>query len=271
MAVSLAAHLLLGLALMYGVDWRSSSEAPSFEAELWASVPQAAAPRAEAPQPPPEPEPAPSPKPQPAKPAETQPDTAALREAEIKLERQRQADERQARERADKQAREQAREQAKAKAEREKQAQDKATREKAERQDRDKARQEREQSEAKREQLRQDQLRRMMGQAGATGGPQATGTAQQSSGPSANYAGRIKARVKPNITLLDTVTGNPLAEVEVRTSPDGTIISSKLVTRSGDPNWDAAVLRAVEKTERLPRNEEGRVPPVILLSFRPND
>jgi colicin import membrane protein len=265
MAVSLAAHLLLVLALKYGVDWRSSSEAPAFEAELWATVPQAAAPRAEAPPPPPEPAPAPSPKP--PKPAEPQPDTQALREAEIKLERQRQADERQARERAERKEREQA----KAKAEREKQAQDKAARERAERQERDKARLEREQSEAKREQLRQDQLRRMMGQAGATGGPQATGTAQQSSGPSANYAGRIKARVKPNITLLDAVSGNPLAEVEVRTSPDGTIISSRLVTRSGDPNWDAAVLRAVEKTERLPRNEEGRVPPVILLSFRPND
>jgi colicin import membrane protein len=265
MAVSLAAHLLLVLALKYGVDWRSSSDAPAFEAELWAVVPQAAAPRAEAP--PPEPEPAPTPKPQPPKPTEAQPDTQALREAEIKLERQRQADERQARERAERQEREQA----KAKAEREKQAQDKAARERAERQERDKARLEREQSDAKREQLRQDQLRRMMGQAGATGGPQATGTAQQSSGPSANYAGRIKARVKPNITLLDAVSGNPLAEVEVRTSPDGTIISSRLVTRSGDPNWDAAVLRAVEKTERLPRNEEGRVPPVILLSFRPND
>jgi hypothetical protein len=40
MAVSLAAHLLLVLALKYGVDWRSSSEAPAFEAELWATVPQ---------------------------------------------------------------------------------------------------------------------------------------------------------------------------------------------------------------------------------------
>lgn len=274
-ALSLAVHVLLLVALKFGVDWRSSTEAPAFEAELWASVPQAAAPRAEEPPPPP---PALPERPKPAT-RDTQAEDIAQRDAEIRLERQRQKDERLARDQAEKLEKEKA----KAKADRDKLERDKRERERerdkaaikrterAERQERDKARLEREQADSKREQLRQEQLRRMLGQAGASGGPQSTGTAQQSSGPSASYAGRIKGRVKPNITLLDAISGNPLAEVEVRCAPDGLILSSKLVTKSGDPSWDAAVLRAVEKTERLPRDENGKVPPVIVLSFRPND
>jgi colicin import membrane protein len=111
----------------------------------------------------------------------------------------------------------------------------------------------------------------MQGMAGGTGSPNSSGTAAQSAGPSAGYAGRIKARIKPNITLTETLTGNPLAEVEVRTAPDGLILSRRLLKKSGDEAWDAAVLRAIDKTERLPRDEDGRVPPVFVISFRPND
>ena len=67
-----------------------------------------------------------------------------------------------------------------------------------------------------------------MSQAGASDDPAATGTAARTSGPSASYAGRIKARIKPNIVLTATVAGNPLATVEVRLAPDGTIVSRRL-------------------------------------------
>ena len=39
--------------------------------------------------------------------------------------------------------------------------------------------------------LREEQMKRMLGQAGATGAPQSTGSAQRDAGPSASYAGRI--------------------------------------------------------------------------------
>ena len=114
-------------------------------------------------------------------------------------------------------------------------------------------------------------LKRMTGLAGATGAPTSTGTALHASGPSASYAGRIRARIKPNIVFTDSIAGNPVAEVEVRTAPDGTIISRKLTQVSGVKSWDDAVLKAIDKTEVLPRDLDGQVPPVLTISFRPKD
>ena len=111
----------------------------------------------------------------------------------------------------------------------------------------------------------------MAGLAGATGGPTATGTAQRSSGPSSSYAGRIRARIKPNIVFPDELATNPSAEVEVRTSPDGTIVGRKLLKSSGVPSWDEAVLKAIDKTESLPRDVDGLVPSSLIITFRPKD
>jgi colicin import membrane protein len=107
--------------------------------------------------------------------------------------------------------------------------------------------------------------------AGASGGPNATGTALKSSGPSASYAGRLVGRIKPNIAYSGDVTGNPRAEVEVRVAPDGTITSRRIKQSSGNKAWDDAVLRAIDKTEILPKDTDGRVPPLIELVFRPLD
>ena len=118
------------------------------------------------------------------------------------------------------------------------------------------------------EALRDENYKRMQGMAGDEN---PKGSALKASGPSAGYAGRIRARIKPNITFTEDVTGNPKAEVEVRTSPDGTILSRKLLSSSGNKAWDEAVLKAIDKTANLPRDEDGRVPPVLEISFRPKD
>ena len=118
---------------------------------------------------------------------------------------------------------------------------------------------------------RQENIRRMQGMAGATGDENAKGSALKASGPSASYAGRIRARIKPNITFTDDVDGNPKSEVEVRVAPDGTILSRKLIQASGNKAWDEAVLKAIDKTETLPRDTDGRVQPVMVISFRPKD
>jgi colicin import membrane protein len=126
--------------------------------------------------------------------------------------------------------------------------------------------------EARQAAIREANLRKMMAQAGSSDDPAAaTGSAARTSGPSASYAGRIKARIRPNIVLTATVAGNPAATVEVRVAPDGTIVSRKLVTGSGATAWDETVLRAIDKTEVLPKDIDGRVPPTIIITFRPND
>jgi colicin import membrane protein len=111
----------------------------------------------------------------------------------------------------------------------------------------------------------------MQGLAGATGGENATGSAARSSGPSASYAGRLVGRIRPNIVMTGEIAGNPRTEVEVRVAADGTILSSRIVKTSGVKAWDDAVLRAIEKTEVFPKDIDGRVPPVIVLGFRPTD
>jgi colicin import membrane protein len=265
--LAIAAHVGLIIALAIGVNWRASEPA-GVSAELWAQVPQAAAPKLEAPVPEPKPEPPPSPKPAVAEP----PPPAPARDAEIALEEQKkkQAAERRTREleekrKADAERREKERELAEAKKkkaeadERERIAE--ARRQKAE-----------EEAQAKRaEELRKANLDRMMAQAGGTGGPTATGQAARDAGPSASYAGRIIARIRPNIVLVDNVAGNPMAAVEVRAAPDGTIIGRRLLKGSGNAAWDQAVLRAIDRTEVLPRDVDGRVPALMTIEFRPRD
>jgi colicin import membrane protein len=107
--------------------------------------------------------------------------------------------------------------------------------------------------------------------AGASGGETATGTAKQSTGPSAGYAGRVSARVKPNIVFTAEVSGNIEAGVEVKTSPDGTITGRKIIKSSGNKAWDDAVLRALDKTEILPKDTDGRVPSTLEMYFKPKD
>ncbi|WP_334155357.1 cell envelope integrity protein TolA, partial [Tepidimonas sp.] len=196
----------------------------------------------------------------------------ARRDADIAVQRQREeqrrreearrlAEQRAAQEKAERLAQEKA---ALEKARREKAEREKAEREKA-------ARKKAEREQAQLEAERQRNLERMLGQANATGGAQARGTAERDAGPSASYAGRLVAHIRPNIVFADTVPGNPRAEVEVRTLPDGTILSSRLLKSSGHRAWDDAVLRAIERTARLPRDENGRVPPTLILGFRPNE
>ncbi len=283
--LAIIAHVLLMIALTWGINWNRETENQAAEAELWASTPQQAAPRlVETPQPPPPP---PPPRverkveavtPPPPAPVLKQPDIALEREKkkqqlakqrQEELERQKKLDAKlEARKKLEDQKREdQKREQLEAKKEAQKQAQERKKKEelakaaKTEKQKRE--------DEKKLAALRDDQMRRIQGMAGATGGPTATGTAQQSAGPSDSYAGRVRARVRPNIVFTDDISGNPTAEVEVRLAPDGTITSRKVVKSSGVKSWDEAVLRALDKTEILPRDVDGRVPPHLLIEFKP--
>lgn len=213
------AHLLLALALAWGVSWQRQSNEVAFEAELWSQTPQQAAPLAVAP--PPEPQAAPV--------KATQPEQPALKDADIRTEKEK--------------AREKAKQQKQEKLE-----------------------------EQKREKERQDNIRRMLSQAGQ-GSPSSTGLAQQSSTSSAGYQAKIRARVIPQITFpeRDTVSGNPVARVQFRIAPDGTIITSsiRVVQPSGLPAWDRAVANAIEKTQTIPRDTDGRFPDTFFeLTFR---
>ncbi len=296
MSFALFMHLLLLAALTWGVQWKTQPNTLSASAELWSAVPVEAAPAANEPEPtplqpvpPPEPvnavEPKPEPKPTP--PAPPKVDAAAEREAadialkkekEKKLQEKKEAElekkkklekDKLEKEKLDKEKlKEKEKEKTK---ELEKKKKEEALKKEVAgakaKEDAKKAAAEEKRTEA----LRNENLKRMQGMAGASGDENSKGTALKASGPSASYAGRIRARIKPNITFTEDVAGNPKAEVEVRTSPDGTIISRKLMSSSGNKAWDEAVLKAIDKTATLPRDEDGRVPPVLEISFRHKD
>jgi colicin import membrane protein len=291
LSFALFMHLLLLLALTWGIQWKTEPNTLSASAELWSAVPLEAAPAANEPEPsPPEPvkplEPVkpvePQPEPKPTPPAPPKVNAAAEREAadialkkekekkkleekkEAELENKKKLEKEKEKEKAKEKEKEKAKELEKKKKEEALKKEAAATKAKEEAK---KVAAEEKQAEA----LRKENLKRMQGMAGASGDENARGTALKASGPSASYAGRIRARIKPNITFTEDVAGNPKAEVEVRTSPDGTIISRKLLSSSGNKAWDDAVLKAIDKTNTLPRDEDGRVPPVLEISFRPKD
>jgi colicin import membrane protein len=279
--LAILAHLLLLGALTWGVNWKRSDQAASFEAELWSAVPQQAAPRAVEPLPPPPPvptPPTPRPAPEPPKVAPPTPEVDIALEQEKRrklLQKQKEAEVKKAEEREN---REKAELQAKREKER-KAKEDVAKRKAAEEAKKAEARQDAKDLEKLQQQKlaeatkkqRDDAMKRMMGMAGATGGAEATGTALKSSGPSASYGGKVRAKVKPNVLFTDDIVGNPSAEVEVRTTPDGTVVGQRLVKSSGNKAWDDAVIKAIIRTETMPRDVDGKVPTPMILEFRPKE
>ena len=283
----LLAHAFLLVALRLGVQWKRETVTVTAEAELWSVLPQEAAPKAiEVPSEalPPATE-APPPPPPTAQAATPNADIVLAKEKRrLRKEKQRELEnERLALAKQEKMELLKQDKLDKLKLEKlEKLKQEKLEKEKKAALDKKNAAleakrqqdllEEQEQLETQRAEIqRAANLKRMSGLAGATGGAEAKGSALQASGPSPNYPGRIRARIRPNIVFTEDLTGNPKAEVEVRTAPDGTIISSKLIQSSGVKSWDDAVLKAIVKTESLPKDTDGRVPSAFIISFRPKD
>ena len=278
-ALAVLAHLLLLGALTWGVNWKRSDQTTSFEAELWSSLAQQAAPRAVEPPPPPPPVAPmpPAPPPTPAPKAPEAPKVSPAPDVDIALEQEKK---RKLLEQK-KEAEAAERKKEKALAEKAKEKELKAKEALAQRKDAEEAKkqeakdldklQQQKLAEAAAKKRRDDAMKRVMGMAGATGGAEATGTAQRSSGPSASYGGKVRAKVKPNVLFTDDIVGNPSAEVEVRTTPDGTIVGQRLVKSSGNKAWDDAVIKAIIRTETMPRDVDGKVPTPMILEFRPKE
>jgi colicin import membrane protein len=277
--LALLVHAGLLAALTVSVDWRARTP-DVVSAELWASVPQAAAPPAPEAPPQPAPSPAPSPVPPPAPaaapaptpaptpappkavPPPAEPDIATQRAERRKAEADRKKVE------------------AEAEADRKRVAADKkrAEDEKAKREKAAQASQAAKEAQAQEDRLakqREENLRRMMSQAGGvaggTGPATSTGTAAQSAAPSAAYAGRLVALIRSNLVFTGNTTDNNAAEVEVSAAASGTIIARRLLKSSGHADWDEAVLRAIDRTPALPRDVDGRVPSRLVITFRPRE
>ncbi len=270
------AHAFLLAALTWGVQWKREMVLVTAEAELWSALPQEAAP-ALLPTPPEAPQQVETLEPVPEQIRPLLPDAdIALAQEKIRLKKEQQQQER-ARE-LEKQRQEKLKQEKRL--QEKKRLQDKREHEKKVAEEKKKADLLAQQKEALKE--KQDKLqsdarikanleRAMKGLPGASGSPEAKGAALQSSGLSNSYASRVAARIRPNIVFTDEIVGNPLADVEVRAAPNGTILSRKLTKPSGVRAWDEAVLKAIDKTDKLPPDTDGRVPASLIIGFRPKD
>lgn len=310
MVFAFAIHGLLVAALTWGVNWHQKAETTGVQAELWSAQNQESAPSAmaqntptpeqvEPPPPPPQVEPEKKAEPikSPVKPVEVENE---IKDAQIALEKAKKEKLKQEIEQEKKLKEKKEKEKAKAEQlEKEKQAEKnrleqekldkaKAQKEKEKADKADKLAKELKDAKAKADKLasekaRQEQINRLKNQAGATGAESGNtangigknngnGTATQSSGPSAGYEGRVRARLKPNIVFTENINGNPSTEIEVRLAQDGMVVGKpKILRSSGVKSWDEAAVRAIEKTEIFPRDVDGKVPPIIILTLKPRE
>jgi colicin import membrane protein len=125
------------------------------------------------------------------------------------------------------------------------------------------------------EKVRADQLARLRAAAGAEGGSGGTSGSGVGGGGNAppGWTDKVIKKVKPLIVFNpESVTGNPAAVIQVNLAPDGAILSTGVLTSSGNPAWDRAVLLALSRAESLPKDDNGKIPQrEVKLTFKPKD
>ena len=243
-------HLLLILFLTVGLNWKSQTPA-GLEAEIWDNVPVIK-----------------------SAPANVDPKIDADEKSDIALKKKKEAQKKPEpkKEEVKPAKKVDPKELKKQKAEEEKLAKQKqdAAKEKA------KAEAERKDALAQ-DKARADQLARLRsaaGKEGAAGGR--GGVVGDGVGGGGNakpgYADKVRRKILPLIVFNPSlVAGNPAVEVGVELAPDGTIVSRKVLKSSGDAAWDKAVLRAIDDAQTLPKDDDGKVPKQVRLTFKPKD
>lgn len=275
LSAAVLVHLGLALALVVSLNWSTPDPEP-VQAELWSSLPPEAIPQ-KAPVATPKPSPkAPTP-PEPARdPGPTEAEIAlakkkaaeeAARDKRERAEKEKAAKEKTAKERA---AKEKA---ANEKAQREKAAREKAAQEKAQRAQTQKAVEAQRAAELARLGIDPkakpvDKGKDTRTKAGVSGGAEQGAR----SGALATYSDSIRSRIRSRIRFDPArAPENPEAIFEVEQLPTGQISAIRLVKASGRPDWDAAVRRAIEASDPLPKGPDGLVERRLELRFRPMD
>jgi colicin import membrane protein len=124
---------------------------------------------------------------------------------------------------------------------------------------------------AEREEIRQAEADRIAKQMTLekplTGTPQpGAGTARDS-----DYRARLVALIKSRIVYAVPEGTSPsvYADVQVDLLPTGEVTGIRLLKESGLPEYDAAVERAIRRTDPFPRKPDGTIDRTITIRFRP--
>lgn len=254
--LALGVHIAFLVFLMIGVSWRADIPQAT-SVQLWSDLPpQPSPPKAVAPPPKPEPvpepppppraEPKPAPPPEPARAEPEKPDIALQRKLEEEKRRKEAAEKR----RLEEEKRKQAELEKKRKEEEERKRIEQARKEEAERK--------RKAEEAERQRQIQASIQREQQMLAAQRAQQETLARAEQARLSAlanlrnETIFRIREKIKRNVVMPPDVSGNPEAQFDVVLLPDGGVLSVRLRKSSGVPAYDAAVERAIRKSEPLP-------------------
>lgn len=304
LALAVLAHLLLLSALTWGISWHQEAVLESSTAELWSSNPNLTPQVADVVETQ-EPQEVPAPAPTPAKvspPTPSKANSEALKDAQLAVEKlKKKEEEKKEKERLAKLELEKQRLK-----ELEKKKQKELELEKAKKLEEEKLKKAKEIEKAKKdapkpdpkelakqqakeakemERRRMEDLSRVqkslsntsMASASGSGiGPSSASNMSAGSGTgnamSANYAGKVIDHIKRNMGVHKEFSGNPSTEIKINCAPDGSITLSQMTKKSGDPEWDEVVNKAIEKiraTSKMPRDIDGRVPPTMIISVKP--
>jgi colicin import membrane protein len=74
--------------------------------------------------------------------------------------------------------------------------------------------------------------------------------------------------VRPNISWGGETDGLETV-ISVRCSPTGTLLSAAVTRSSGNAAWDDAALRAVQRSDPMPRDIDGKTPASFKITMRP--
>ena len=256
--LSAMVHLLLIAALFFGVQWKS--KAPSSVAvEVWRSAP------APTPSPVVKPEPAPEPPPPPkveAKPApKTEPTPVAKPDIALK-------DEKKPKKEEPKKA-EPPKEDPKKKPEPKKEEPKKPE---PERRPSFEDELKRDLKQTQQQKAAQDQRARAEAELNQMGQLRAEQASASRNRGLADYASKIRGKIKGNIVLPPSIQGNPEAIFEVTQLPSGEVIGFKIRKSSGNKLLDDAIERAINKSSPLPKPDDPALfQRVLELKYRPFD
>lgn len=243
LALAASVHIALVVALFVGVQWKSRPSA-SVEVELWENVP-AARPSLPPPPPPPpqevKPEPKPVPKVEPEPKPEPKPDIAVKEEKKKKEEPK--------------------------KPEPPKKEEPKKP---EPRPDPFKEQLEREQKQLDQQKRMQQQSARADAEARALNEAKAEQASASRARGMADYAGKIRGKIRGNTVLPQAIQGNPEAIFEVTQLPSGEVISVRLKKSSNNANLDSAIERAILKSSPLPKPDQPELfQRVLEIKYKP--
>lgn len=274
-ALALGVHAVFVLLLVFGVSWQTQHPAPVM-VDLWQALP------ADTPAPvvvpPPPPEPAPRPEPvraeSPPKPVVQTP--TPVKTPDIALEKKKADAEQLKKLKAmqaveDKALADSARKEAEAaKLTRDKQLADKKKRDLLRQMEEEELMQRMADEEVANE-------ARLIKQAEARAAASAAATKRQAelSRLVGQHRDQISAKVRGNTRLPDNVKGNPEVRCLVKLLPTGDVVSVKVTQSSGNPAYDEAVVRAIEKSSPLPlpteRDARAAFVPELSFVHRPKE